>query len=61
MPVIAVTAHVSAQQHTECLDAGMDGVVTKPVQRDLLLETIRMVVGHDADPPGSVHAREASA
>ncbi len=44
-PVIALTAHVTDQHRQQCLDAGMDGFLTKPVDRKKLLQLISERVG----------------
>lgn len=41
-PIIALTAHVFAEQHQECIDAGMDSVVTKPFSMDDLIHDIKL-------------------
>ncbi len=44
IPVIALTAHALATHRAECLEAGMDGHVSKPVrQRDLKREMARVL------------------
>jgi len=37
LPIVAVTAHVMPDHHAECLAAGMDEVLTKPITRAALL------------------------
>jgi CheY-like chemotaxis protein len=44
IPVIALTAHASQAQHDQCLAAGMDGVVTKPVSLSALVNCIAAVL-----------------
>ncbi len=44
-PVIALTAHVTEQHRQQCFDAGMDGFLTKPVDRKTLLQMIVEQVG----------------
>ena len=41
LPIIAVSAHVVGKQHEEILASGVSALVTKPVDMDELLETIR--------------------
>lgn len=40
VPVVAVTAEAAPNEVQACLDAGMDGHVAKPVERDKLLDAI---------------------
>jgi len=41
IPIIAMTAHALAQARKECLRAGMDDCLIKPIDRDRLLEILR--------------------
>jgi len=43
IPVVALTAHASQAQHDQCMAAGMDGVVTKPVSLSALVKCIAEV------------------
>jgi signal transduction histidine kinase/CheY-like chemotaxis protein len=45
VPIIALTAHALKGDRELCMDAGMDGYVTKPVSRTLLFQAIDEVVG----------------
>ncbi len=40
-PLVAVTANVMKSDRALCLNAGMDAIITKPIDRDLLLKTLR--------------------
>jgi CheY-like chemotaxis protein len=39
-PIIALTANVSTEDRDACLSAGMNGLVTKPLDRDRLADTL---------------------
>jgi signal transduction histidine kinase/DNA-binding response OmpR family regulator/HAMP domain-containing protein len=41
IPIIAMTAEDQDEQKAECMECGMDGFLTKPIERDKLFETIR--------------------
>ncbi|HTV55402.1 MAG TPA: response regulator [Terriglobia bacterium] len=41
LPVIAMTAHAMKGDRERCIDAGMDGYVSKPIQRSQLLKAIQ--------------------
>ncbi len=43
IPIIAMTAHALAGDRERCLEAGMDGYTTKPIQPKHLYETVEMV------------------
>ncbi len=44
IPIVALTAHAMAGDRQKCLDAGMDGYVSKPIDRQKLYEAIENVV-----------------
>ncbi|MCX8117552.1 MAG: response regulator [Desulfobacterota bacterium] len=41
IPIIAVTAHALAEDRDRCIKAGMNDYLSKPVQKEVLVETIR--------------------
>jgi len=48
VPIVALTAHAMKGDQEECLTAGMDGYVAKPIRRAELERVIDEVVGHGA-------------
>lgn len=45
IPVVALTAHASREDQLKARAAGCDEFLTKPVERDLLISTIRRLIG----------------
>jgi PAS domain S-box-containing protein len=62
LPILAMTAHVKAGDEQLCLDAGMDGYLSKPIRKELLAQAIDRISAaraaalsqpSAADPPAS--------
>lgn len=56
VPIVAMTAHTTREVRQRCLDAGMDGFVSKPIKDDELWRAIDAVV-----PPAAAADDEADA
>ncbi len=50
IPIIAVTAHALASDRDRCLAAGMNDYITKPLSRQMLLETLARWLPQPAAP-----------
>jgi two-component system sensor histidine kinase/response regulator len=50
VPIIALTAHALRGDEKRCLQAGMDGYVSKPIQPALLWETLAAVLSETSPP-----------
>ncbi len=50
LPIVAMTAHVKIGDEERCLEAGMDGYLSKPIRREQLLDAIQEIV-LDAEHP----------
>ncbi len=48
LPIIAMTAYALESDKQSCLDAGMNDYVSKPIQKQELLETVTRWIGHSA-------------
>ena len=61
LPIIALTANVMAHQRQDYLNAGMNGVVGKPISPRSLLTEIARVMDDDAQSAGGPADAAASA
>jgi CheY-like chemotaxis protein len=58
-PIVALTAHAMADDRQACLDAGCNGYMAKPVERQALLSLVaQFATGQPPQPtsPGQVSA-----
>lgn len=49
LPIVALTAHTSADERKACRDCGMDGFLEKPFNLEIALLTIEFLLGDRVD------------
>jgi CheY-like chemotaxis protein len=50
LPILALTAHAMSSDRDQCLQAGMDGYITKPAAATDLLQTVSAFLGREMEP-----------
>jgi CheY-like chemotaxis protein len=57
--IVALTAHARAADRDLCVEAGMDGYISKPIDKAELLATIHRLLPEKAGKEGAVPLAEA--
>jgi signal transduction histidine kinase/CheY-like chemotaxis protein/HPt (histidine-containing phosphotransfer) domain-containing protein len=50
LPILALTAHAMSSDRDQCLQAGMNGYISKPTAATSLLQTVSALMGRRAEP-----------
>ncbi len=58
IPIVAMTAHAMKGDQERCLKAGMDAYISKPIQTQILFETIESLTSDLARLDGADHEKE---
>ena len=49
IPIIALTAHAHEEARVDCLEAGMDNILVKPLRLDALEATVKKYILHQPE------------
>jgi two-component system sensor histidine kinase/response regulator len=61
LPIIAMTTHATIEERQKCLDAGMNGHVSKPIDPSALFETVERFVTATVQRPAGLSEAPGSA
>jgi CheY-like chemotaxis protein len=50
IPIIALTAHTMQDDKRQCLEAGFDNHIGKPINRNELIEKVSQYIRHEKQP-----------